>query len=203
MTERLTAGELARKASQDTTKYLAREVGEAICDKTYDNLVDCLRYYNQIYDEDEYCLVMQKATDPLIKGVIRRKFYGWLYLPSPRPDQAVFLYNKRSDTITKRLWVLPNPILMAKLATSNVIVPKEYETMQAWTVAFYKGVFWEYIRHEHNIDMLSESEYISAHREELIKAGCKIPDSSFSEPFDFDKVSIEKIVDTQAAVINE
>ena len=199
--QRVTAGELAHKAAQDNTKYEAREVGHAIVDDVHKELLECRTIYNRIFDEDEYCLVLQYATDPLIKGLKRKKFYGWLYLPSPRPDQAVFLYNKRTDTITKRLWVLPNSILMAKLA-ETMIVPKEYELMQAWSTAFYKGTFWEFIRYQHNIDMLSESEYLSAHREELIKAGCKIPDATYSEPFDFSKVSIEKIVDTQTAVVN-
>lgn len=200
MTERITAGELAHKASQDNTKYLAREVGEAIVDDTYAEMLKCRDHYNKIFDEEEYCIVIQKATDPLIKGLVRRKFYGWLYLPSPRPDQTVFLYSRKADVFIKRLWVLPNAILMAKLANTSV-VPAEYKTMQAWTAAFYAGTFWEYIRYEHNINMLSESEYLSANREKLIQAGCKIPDSSFSEPFDFDKVQVKKVVDTNNTLI--
>jgi hypothetical protein len=200
MNETLTAGELARKAQSDTTSYNAREVGEAIVDKTHEGLIECIRIHNAIFDEEEYCLVIQKASDPLIKGVVRRKFYGYLYLPSPRPDQAVFLYNKRADVITKRLWVLPNPILMAKLA-ETAVVPEEYKTMQAWSIAFYKGTFWEYIRHEHDIKMLSEQEYISANREKLIQAGCKIPDSRTTEAFDFDKIQIKKIIDPNNSLI--
>ena len=201
--QRQTAGELAKKASQDNTKYLAREVGEAICDSTYENLVKCVRHYNTVYDEDEYCVIMQKATDPLIKGLIRRKYYAWMYLPKPRPDQAVLLYNKRKDQFVKRLWVLPDARLMSYLASTNVIVPKEYETMQAWSVAFYKGTFWEYIRHEHNISMLSEYEYFNLHRDELLKAGCKLPTADSAEAFDFGKISIEKVVDSQEAIIDK
>ncbi len=203
MIERLTAGELVHKASKDNTKYLAREVGEAINDSTFENMLACREYYNKIYDEDKYCIVLQKATDPLIKGVIRRKFYAWMYLPSPRPDQAVFLYNKRTDTFEKRLWVLPNSILMAKLASTTDVIPKEYLTMQAWSIAFYKGTFWEYIRHEHDIDMLSEHEYFELHKPELLKAGGKLPDATFTDPFDFSKVAIEKIIDTKTAAGNE
>ena len=85
---------------------------------------------------------------------------------------------------------------MAELAGTNIIVHKRYETMQAWSVAFFKGEFWEYIRHEHDIKMPSEHEYFLAHREELIKAGCKIPDTNSTEAFDFSKIAIEKIVNT-------
>jgi hypothetical protein len=72
--------------------------------------------------------------------------------------------------------------------------------MQAWSVAFFKGTFWEYIRHEHDINMPSEHEYFLSHRQELIEAGCKVPDPSYTEPFDFSKIAIEKIVDTQTAI---
>ncbi len=201
MQSRVTAGELAKKALDDTTKYDALEVGHAIADDTEKQLYESVHKHKHIIDEPEFCVVMVIAKDPLIKNLIRRKFYCWPYLPKPRPNQAVFLYDKRKDRITKRLWVLPSDMVMAELAGTNVIVHKRYETMQAWSVAFFKGTFWEYIRHEHGINMPSEREYFLQHREELIKAGCKIPDSTFSEPFDFDKIQIEKIVDTQAALV--
>ena len=146
------------------------------------------------------CVVMIIAKDPLLSNLIRRKFYCWPYLPKPRPNQAVFLYNKAQDKITKRLWVLPSDMVMAELAGTNIIVDKRYETMQAWSIAFFDGKFWEYIRHEHDITMPSEREYFLQHREELIKAGCKVPDASYSEPFDFSKVGPDKIIDTQESM---
>lgn len=199
---RLTAGELSKKASEDTTKYDALEVGHALSDDIGTHLRICIEKHKQIINEDEFCVVMIIAKDPLIKNLMRRKFYAWPYLPSPRPNQAVFLYNKGKDTITKRLWVLPSDMVMAELAGTNVIVHKRYETMQAWSVAFYKGTFWEFIRHQHGINMPSEHEYFLANREKLIQAGCKLPDSSVTNPFDFSKIAIEKIVDTKTAIVN-
>ena len=201
MTQRITAGELSAKAQKDNTDYNALELGHAITDTILEELRTCRANHNPIIDEDEYCIVRVIADDCLINTAKRYKYYGWIFLPSPRPNQTVFLYNKKLDVFTKRLWSLPSAARMAQLASTNCIVPKIYEKMQAWSVAFYKGTFWEYIRHEHGIDMLSETESISRHRKELIEAGCKIPDSSYAEPFDFSKISIEKIVDTQAALI--
>lgn len=198
--QRITAGELSRKALSDQTKYDALEVGHALTEDISQHLQDAIANYRDIIMEDEFCVVMIIAKDPLIPNLMRRKFYCWPYLPSPRPNQAVFLYNKPLDRVTKRLWVLPSDMVMAELAGSNILVHKRYATMQAWSVAFFKGTFWEYIRHEHDITMPSEHEYFLHHREELIQAGCKIPDSNFSEPFDFSKVAIEKIIDTQQAV---
>ena len=139
------------------------------------------------------------AKDNLIKNLIRRKFYCCPFLPSPRPNQAVFLYTKAAERIVKRLWVLPSDMVMAELS-SLAVVDNRYKTMQAWSLAFFDGKFWEYIRHESGIDMLSEHEYFLKHREELIKAGCKVPTALDTEPFDFSKIHIEKIVDTQEVV---
>ena len=195
-----TAGELAQKALSDTTKYDALEVGHALADDIEIHLHEAIKNYKDIINENEFCVVMIIAKDNLIKNAIRRKFYCWPYLPSPRPNQAVFLYNKTLDKITKRLWVLPSDMVMAELS-SLPVVDKRYHTMQAWSVAFFKGTFWEYIRHEHQIDMPSEHEYFLQHREELIKAGCKVPDAGFTEAFDFSKIQINQIVDTNTAPV--
>lgn len=203
MIERKTAGELSHEAQKDKTDYNVLEVAHAICDDIGKELRICIENHKKIIDEEEFCIVRVIAKDPLINTLTRYKYYAWPYLPSPRPDQAVFLYNKSLDCITKRLWVLPNAFKMAQLASTNVIVPKEYQTMQAWSVAFYKGTFWEYVRHDQKITMLSEHEYFLAHREELIKAGCKPLDPSFSEAFDFSKIQVEKIVDTKTAMPNQ
>ncbi len=196
---RVTAGELSHKALTDTTKYDSREVGHAMTDDVMPEIRKCIALHDPIIDENEYCIVRVIADDPLISNLKRFKYYGWLYLPSPRPNQAVFLYNKAKDTI-RRLWVLPSAAVMAELAGTNIIVHKHYETMQAWSVAFFKGEFWEYIRHEHGIDMLSEQEYILAHRDELLKAGCKIPNADFTDPFDFSKISVKQVVDPENTV---
>ncbi len=197
---RITAGELSKKAASDTTKYDALEVGHAMADDISKHLWESINIYRDKIDEDEFCVVMIIAKDSLISNLKRRKFYCWPYLPQPRPNQAVFLYNKRLDKITKRLWILPSDMVMAELA-SLAIVDNRYKTMQAWSIAFFKGTFWEYIRYEHDINMLSETEYLALHRDELIKAGCKIPDSTFSEPFDFSKVAVKQVVDPLEAVL--
>lgn len=199
---RKTAGELAKKVLEDTTKYDALEVGHHLAEDIEKHLYESIAKHKHIIDEDEFCVVMVIAKDPLLKNVIRRKFFCWPYLPKPRPNQAVFLYNKKQDRITKRLWVLPSDAVMAELA-SLLVVHKRYKTMQAWSVAFFEGRFWDYIRYEHDINMLSEAEYISTHRDELVKAGCKIPNSRSAEPFDFSKVHIKNVVDTQTPMTNE
>ena len=200
MIKRKTAGELSNIALSDATKYDALEVGHAMSDDISVHLYESARKYHDMIDEKEFCVVMIIAKDPLICNLVRRKFYCWPYLPSPRPNQAVFLYDKASQKITKRLWVLPSDVVMAELS-SLIVVDKRYQTMQAWSCAFFDGKFWEYVRHESGVNLPSEHEYLLRHREELIKAGCKLPSSSKIEPFDFSKIQINQIVDTQVAAV--
>ncbi len=213
---RVSAGELSKKALSDTTKYDALEVGHALADEIEPQLRICIEKHRHIIDENEFCIVMIIAKDPLICNLQRRKFYAWPYLPKPRPNQSVFLYNKGLDRITHRLWILPSDMVMAELHELSV-VDRVYQSMKAWSDAFYKGWkydkitnqfynsdplhFWNYVRNDQHIDMLSEHEYFLQHREELIKAGCQLPDSGSSEAFDFSKITIEKIIDTQEAVV--
>jgi hypothetical protein len=210
---RISAGELSKKALADNTKYDALEVGHALTSDAMREFRKTIENHKTIIDENEFCLIRLIAEDPLIKNLKRHKYYAWPYLPKPRPNQAVFLYNKGLDKITHRLWILPSAVVMAELHSLKM-VDKRYQTMKAWTDAFYKGwkyvngkfvntdpfYFWRYIRADQKIDMPSEHEYFLQHREELIQAGCKIPDATDTEPFDFSKVAIEKIIDTQQAV---
>ena len=197
--ERQTAGELSKKAWKDNTKYDALEVGHAMADDIMVHLRESISKHYHLFDENEFCVVMVIAKDPLIENLIRRKFYCWPFLPKPRPNQAVFYYTKHNDEL-KRLWVLPSDMVMSELAGTNIIVHKRYETMQAWSVAFFKGTFWEYIRHESKIDMPSEKEYFLANREKLIQAGGHVPNSDDTESFDFSKIQVNKVVDTETTV---
>jgi hypothetical protein len=203
MIERQTAGQIHNKLIKDTTKYNVDELAHYMCEDIPTQLFESIKNYKDIIDEPEFCVIRQIASDPIIASAKRNKYYCWMYLPSPRPNQAVFLYNKALDQITKRLWVLPDAKTMAILASTDLIVDKKYETMQAWSVAFFKGTFWEFIRHMHGIDMLSEHEYFLAHREELIKAGCKIPNTNFAEPFDFSKIGVKQVINTHKTIFKK
>lgn len=144
MTEqRKTAGEISKELHADKTKYDAREVGHAMVDDIEKHLYESAQKHVSIINEPEYCVVMVLAKDPLIDTVIRRKFYCWPYLPKPRPNQAVFLYNKAAARITKRLWILPSDVVMAELHDLSH-VDARYASMKAWCDAFYKG--WKFIR---------------------------------------------------------
>jgi hypothetical protein len=213
---RISAGEISRRLKRDQTKYDALEVGHALANEIEPQLRQCIENHKTIIDENEFCIVMLISKDPLLDNLIRRKFYAWPYLPKPRPNQSVFLYNKGLDKITHRLWILPSDMVMAELHSLSV-VDRRYQTLKAWSDAFYKGwkydkitnqfynsdpfYFWKYIRNDQKITMPSEHEYFLEHCEELIKAGCQLPDSDFPEAFDFSKINIKNVIDTQAPMI--
>jgi len=193
------ASELSKKAFSDQTKYDPEEIGFAQIEEIEKGLRECIELHRPIIDEPEFCIVFVLAKDPLIPNLTRRKFYAWPYLPKPRPNQSVFLYNKGLDVITKRLWVMPRAEVMAELA-SCYVTDELSKRQQAWCVAFFEGKFWEYIRYEHEIEMLSESEYLHVHRNELIQAGCQVPTTKIIEPFDFGKIQVKQFEDPQKTI---
>lgn len=184
-----TASELSQQAAEDSTVYKAREVAEAWTEDLLEQLLESAKLYSDKIDQNEFCIVYVIAGDPLLKNLRRRKFYCWPYLPSPRPDQGVFLYNKAMQRIEKRLWVLPNAITMAELCQPGLIADTPYKSMQRWSKSFYKGTFWKDIRAEHDIKMLSQEEFDKLNEAELIKRGLENPQADMPQPFDFSKIS--------------
>ncbi len=199
---RKTAGMLSLQAASDNHVYDPLELGYALTDDIAEQLRLCAQTHDSKTSETEYVIGWVLASDPLIKGIMRRKFHAHLYLPSPRPNQAMFLYNRELQKFTKRLWVLPNAQTMAILSEMP-IVDKKYATMKAWSDAFFQGRFWQFIREQHGITMLSEIEYLQANREKLIQAGCKEIPPGFTESFDFSKIGTYKVVDPDISLTGE
>lgn len=198
---RKTAGELSLKAAADTTNYDGREVAEAQMWDVYAQIMECAKKHEHIFQEDEYCICMVRASDPLILGLVRQKYYAYLYLPSPRPEQAVFLYNKANQSF-RFLWSLPPAKVMAAISETSYVSSK-WERTKIWCDAFYKLNFWNVIREMHGINHLSETEYLARHRKELIKARGDQPNPVSPEPFDFSKIMMEKVIAPNKVVLDK
>ncbi len=200
MARRKIASDLSRKALADNAKYDVRDAAYAWADEVYPQLLESVGLYHDKIDQEEFCVVMVIAGDPLLVNLRRRKFYCWPYLPSPRPNQSVFLYNKSLGRITKRLWVLPNERAMAILSTPTLVVRKEHANFKRWSTSFFKGTFWTDIRKEHKIKMLSQEEFDALNRAELIKAGLEDGKPRQPQPFDFSKISCMDVGDPDKPV---
>jgi hypothetical protein len=199
MKKRQTAGQLSLKASADRTIYKSMEVAMALTEDIGRELMICAHRHKEIFDESEYCVGYVIASDMILKNLQRRKFFAMLYLPSPRPNQSVFLYNKAQDRFTKVLWILPNPATMAELSQITT-VDKKFRRMKGWCDAFFAFKFWEHIREQSKTNILSEIEYLNANREELIKANSQNVNPSLSHPLDFGQVSIDKIANPNTII---
>ncbi len=201
MEERKTAGALQLQASSDSTKYDALEVGHALTNDILEQLKTCAHEHCHKLNEPEFCVGYVIAGDPLLHGVLRKKFFAYLFLPSPRPNQAIFLYKKADDSL-KKLWVLPNALTMACLSEMGHVDPK-FRTMKAWSDAFFNKQFFELIRSEQQRpDLLSEREYLDAYRDELIQSGGQYVDPGVSETFDFSKIQAYKVIDPGEPSLN-
>jgi len=194
MQKRKTAGALQIQASSDSTKYDSLEVGHALTDDIFVELKKCAHDHCLRLDEAEFCVGYVIAGDPLLHAVMRKKFFAFLFLPSPRPNQAVFLYRKSDDSL-KKLWVLPNALTMACLSEMPH-VDKKFKTMKGWSDAFFNKKFFELIRYQQQRnDLMSEHEYLNIYRDELIKCGGQDINPRVSDSFDFSKIQAYQIVD--------
>lgn len=199
MVRRKTAGEQSLKALSDNSVYDPLEIGEALCKDVINQAFICAQTHEKIFDESEFFVCLFIAGDPLLHNLKRHKYAAFLYLPSPRPEQVCFLYNKHTQKL-KRLWSLPNAKVMACISEAGYVNSK-WRNTKAWCDAFYDGKFWETIRAQNKFDHLSEIEYIKLHREELIKAGSKDVETPLAEAFDFNKITPKQIIDTKIAPV--
>jgi hypothetical protein len=202
-----TAGQLVQKAAQDTTKYDALEVGEALADEVLKNVWECVDKHIPILGVSQFCVVMLMCDDHVLVNAKRRKFYAWPFLPSPRPRQTVFHYDGNTDTIS-RLWSLPTEKMMAVLSETTGVA-KEWEDTKRWVDAFYapfegsKTTFHQFIRSQSGVNMMSEKEYCKT------LAGNKVSseahdqiDTLLPETFDFFKPFEPKVVNSSKAILH-
>jgi hypothetical protein len=178
------------------------EVAHAVCETTIEDLRECATIHNPIFDMDEYYIVLVLVKDSMDDKLTRRKFYGYPFMPKPRPDQSVWLYNKKSDKIV-RLWVLPNAATMAYISERSWVAPR-YETMKQWSDAFFAKKFWEFIRQQQKRnDLLSEDEALALNFDELIQRGEDDIDSIRAKPLDSIKAEAEEFIDAQKVVVSK
>jgi len=176
---------MSLKAASDNSLYDPLELGHALTDDIPKQLSLCAERHYHIFDEPEFCIVLIVAKDPMLHNIRRHKFYAYPYLPSPRPGQSVYLYHKATGNC-KRLWSLPEAKTMA-IISEMPIVDAKWQCTKYWCDAFFNHTFWEAIRAQHQIRLLSETEFLNANRAELIKAGCNETDIPSPDPFDFSK----------------
>lgn len=192
---RPTAGQLSHQASLDQTKYDAYEAADIFTHDVYTQLMECAKIHCDIFPDEEFCVCLFIASDPLIHNVRRHKYCAFPYLPKPRPHQSVFLFKRFNQTI-QRLWSLPAPKFMAVISEMPYVA-KQWKLTKYWCDAFYGPDFFKLIREQHGISMLSEEE-----QDILNTHGAKVSDpvsnevkGAITDTFDFSKITVKKVVD--------
>ena len=193
-----TLGEKYNRVKLDNTKYDPVDMAFAMVDKVPQELVTCADRHKNIFGEEDYFVGYVISDDPFLKGIRRKKYHAMLFMPTPVPEQAFWLYNKVLDT-WHFMWCLPKPWAMANYA-SLTHVDKKKRRMKAWCDAYFNGTFWETIREMHGIEHLSQEEYRLKHRNEIPDFVVDNRNACLSEPFDFSKVSFGDVYDTQKIV---
>lgn len=164
-----TAGEIhndLRKKGLEKCSHL--DLGYAFSDETYKGVIECIGRHYDVFGSHikQFCVsCILCYGEGSLKYLIRRKFYGFPFLPTPCPNQAVWMVDKEKEEVTF-LWTLPTPEKMAMLSEEFSFLANEAR-MKKWCDWFYKGAFtfWENIRTQHSISMLSEMEFNRRNRE--------------------------------------
>lgn len=196
-----TLGEKYNKVKLDNTKYDPLDMALGMLEKVPQELLVCAHRHKNNFDEDEYFVGYVISDDPILKGIRRKKFHAMLFMPTPVPEQAIWLYNKVTDEF-KFLWCLPKPWAMANYSTLKRVDVKK-RRMKAWCEAYFNGTFWETIRAMHKIDHLSEYEYRLKHRDKITDFVLDNRNSCLTEPFDFSKVGFGEVDHSQKVVALE
>jgi hypothetical protein len=193
-----TLGEKYHKVKQDSTKYDPLDMAFGMLEKVPQELINCAQRHKSIFDEEEYFIGYVISDDPILKGIRRKKYYALMFMPTPVPEQAIWLYNKVLDTY-RFMWCLPAPWPMANYA-SLIHVDKKKARMKAWCKSYFDGTFWETIRSMHGIEHLSEHEFRLKHRDKIPDFVVDHVNACLTEPFDFGKVSFGDVDHSQKLI---
>lgn len=196
--KRKKAGQLNAELRKETCPYEAGEVVQEMTKDIPEQLYQCARNHREVIDEPEYCVIMLLRKEPHLENIIRHLYFAWPYMPKPRPDQSVFIYNKAKDSLDL-LWTLPPAHALAMLSEMQV-VDQGYFNMKKWCDLYWdelkgKRVWAEEIRKWTGCKLETEDEFLKAHSEELAKLSLNFPDSGGSDSLNFTVVDGQKVSD--------
>lgn len=183
-----------REVGRDTSAYCAFDLADELVKDVDKQVWECFKRHEYTFDTEFFCVVMLYASDCAVKAMVRRKFYAWPFLPQPRCSQTVW-YCKRGVGPIKMLWALPASDTLATLATL-VTVHKDYRNMQRWARWIYEPGFYERIRKEAHIPMLSEEEHLDIVRKKDPKPVTEDLGPTPTNPIDSIKFAAQEVADS-------
>ena len=193
-TDRPILSDLANKVARDSAGYSVFESATAWSQDIMEQVEVCAEKHKDTFDSGEFCVVMIYADEPLIKGMKRRKFYAWPFLPKPRASQTVW-YVRPKHNVVRMLWALPAADTIASLALM-VNVDPSYRNMKRWSEWIYEPGFYEKARKEFGISMLSEEEHLEVMRKKNPQLVGEDLGPTPTNPIDSIKFAAQEVADS-------
>lgn len=162
-----TTAQINNENLKDTTNYDAMEIAEQGVNTLEKQLQIAIDRGRQQFSENVFSVIMLFKQDPRQTTVLKRVFTASPFMPKPRPDQAVWVYNRITDKLTF-MWSLPNAHITSCLSVM-LAPPKYWQRTATWCRAFFEGRLVDLIRKETGITLETEREFLRSHREELAK----------------------------------
>ena len=105
--KRETVGKISRdlQIKADVSDHSADEQMQEQLVDYEDHMMQCVRRSKKDYDGNFYIVVLTKK-ERLMKNVLRNFFMGRKTCPTPEWDQAVYKFDRKSDSI-EFMWVVP------------------------------------------------------------------------------------------------
>ena len=124
----------AELASKDMGKIDIEEQGQELTKGYMDYVLETVASGKKLYPNDFFVVVITKQ-EKLMSNVIRNYFLHRMSCPPPEYNQAVFMYNKKDDSIDF-LWVLPNKKTCKNFTKHKELVPPEQWSLLEYILKF-------------------------------------------------------------------
>lgn len=166
----LTPSEILRRSLYDPTKVKSMEVAREMVNTVEQELIDCIERGKKKLSDPSFAVVQLTKKDYFFQNGLKREFLFSAFLPKPTFDQAVWVYDRRTDKCTF-MWSIPDRECAASLC-EMISVSKEWKRSADWCKMLYKDpqLIIDRRRAETKIDLETEKEYLELHREELTRA---------------------------------
>lgn len=163
-----TTAQISNELMKDRTKYKSMEVAEQQLLSLPKQLEELIERAEKELEEDTFALVMILKKDFRMPYVVKRIFFYSAFLPKPMPDQAVWVYNRKTQKLTF-MWSLPEPEGCAYLSYMVQVDPKWKRTAD-WCKGYFNKTLIDQRRKETGVKLETESEFLELNRNKLTNA---------------------------------
>lgn len=101
------------------------------------NLKLCVERNKKVFPEDFFVIVETK-TEPLMPNVIRTFYFGRLTCPTPIYDQSIYHYNSKKEDL-EYLWTIPSKETCEFMKENALLTHPQQRQLLNFVLGFYDG----------------------------------------------------------------